>query len=276
MTNSKAIDAVKYIMLVFWTFIVLFPMTIVLFTSFKTDAEYIRTSVFQLPDSFLNFKNYYNAFVQGNFPTAFKNSFSIVFVGIMGNVVLGTMTAYCLSRFDFRFSRVIKFLYVLAAIIPSVSIQVSVYVVLKNLHLTGTFFAPALLYITTDMIQIWIFLQYLEKIPVSLDESAMIDGASYFRIFCTIIFPLLIPAISTVVILKAVSIYNDMFTQYLYMSSPQLRTVTTALQTFQGISSQKQNLMTASIIMVMIPTILLFLFFQKYIFSGITAGSIKE
>lgn len=269
-------QVLKYLPLLFWTFLVLFPILIVVFTSFKTDQEYVKTSAFQLPASFLNFENYVKAFTQGGFTIAFTNSFILVAVSCIGNVLLGTMTAYCLSRFDFRGKKLLTSIYIMSAMVPSITLQVSIYPILRGMHLIGTMLAPTLLYIGTDLIQIWIYLQFLNKIPVALDESAMIEGASYPRIFATIIFPMLTPATATVVILKAVSIYNDMFLQHLYMQKPSLRTVTSALMVFSGDRINAQNLMMAAIVMVMIPTVVLFIALQKYIFNGITAGAIKE
>ncbi len=266
----------KYLPVMLWSFLVIYPILIVVFTSFKTDEEYVRSSALQLPESFLNFSSYVTAYTQGGFTTAFLNSFLLVAVSCLINVLLGAMTAYCLSRFNFKGKKLLTGVYILSAMIPSITLQVSIYPILKGLHLIGTMYAPMLLYIGTDIIQIWIYLQFLNKIPVSLDESAMIEGASYLRIFRTIIFPMLMPATATVIILKAVNVYNDMFVQHLYMQKPSLRTVTSALMVFSGDRINAQNLMMAAIVMVMLPTVAMFIVLQKYIFSGITAGAIKE
>jgi raffinose/stachyose/melibiose transport system permease protein len=274
--RSMYFNILKYTPVIVWTLIVILPLLVVLFTSFKTDAEYTRTSVFQMPASFFNFENYKITFTQGKFLHAFKNSLILVAFGSIGSVVLGTMTAYCLSRFDFLFKNVIKSIYIVSVMIPGVLLQVSIYPILKQFGFTGHLTAPILIYLGSDIIQIWIYLQFIDKISTSLDESAMLDGASYLRIFRSIIFPMLAPATATVIILKSISIYNDMFTQYLYNSSPKLYTVINALMTFAGDRVNQENLMSAGIMMIMIPTILMFLFMQKYILSGITLGSSKE
>jgi raffinose/stachyose/melibiose transport system permease protein len=266
----------KYIPIVLWCMLVLFPIFIVVFTALKTDEEYVRTSALQLPESFFNMSSFKVAFEQGNFTIAFKNSLIIVLASCFGNVVLGTMTAYCLSRFEFKLKKILNAIYIVSAMIPSITLQVSIYPIMKSIGATGTVWAPLLLYIGTDIIQIWIYLQFLNKISISLDESAMIEGASYVKIFTSIIFPLLIPASATVVIIKAVSVYNDLYYQQLYMNKASLRTVTTALMNFSGNRINAQNLMAAAIVMVMIPTVVMFLALQKYIFSGITVGAVKE
>lgn len=265
----------SYLVMLLACFCIIFPILIVLFTSFKTDQEYVSSTVFQLPQSFLNFENYVNAFTSGNFLRAFKNSAILVVTGALGNVALGSMSAYCLGRFDFKGRSMFRSLYVISAAVPGATLQVSIYMLLKNMGLTGTMAAPILLYISTDIVQVWIYLQYIETISPSLDESAMLDGASYFRIFVSIIFPLLMPATATVLILKTVSIYNDMFIQYLYMMGDKMQTVSTALQTFAGVSTNLQNTLSAAIVIVMLPTVILFLALQKQIFGGIVMGSVK-
>ena len=266
---------IGYAVLIFVVLIIVFPITIVFFSSFKTDDEYINTLATQLPKSFLNFKNYITAFTGANLLRAFLNSFILVAVGASGSVVIGSMLSYVLSRFDFPVKGLIKGVYMLTAMIPGVTLQVSIYGIIKSLGLMGTMYAPILLYLGTDLLQVWIYLQYMDTIPESMDESAMLDGASYFRIFVSIIFPMLGPATATVFILKAITIYNDMFIQYLYMSGDKLRTISTALQIFTGQNANMQNLMSAAIIMAMVPTLILYLVLQKFIFRGITSGSVK-
>lgn len=266
----------KYLVLVLWTVIVIFPLLAIIFTSFKSDKEYITTTIFELPGSFLYFNNYVKAFKEANLGLAFWNSFVLVSMASILNVLFGSMVAYCLSRFDFKFKGVIKFIYIASAMIPSITLHVSIYPMLRDMGFLNSMGAPVILYASTDIIQIWLYLQFLDKISYSLDESAMIEGASYFRIFVSIVFPLMMPAHMTVLILKFVTTYNDLFIQSIYMSGPELKTVTTALITFSGNRINAQNLMSAAIIMIMIPTIFIFLTLQKYILNGITAGSIKE
>jgi raffinose/stachyose/melibiose transport system permease protein len=276
--NAMTVLVIKYAVLITLAVMILFPLTIVLLTSFKTEQEYISTSVFQLPKSFLNFDNFRDAFVGAHFLNAFIVSLKLVVISTAINVLFGTMTAYCLNRFTFPLNRVIKFLYSLSAIVPGVTLQISIYKLFAEIHLksfAGPLAAPILIYAATDIVQIWIYLQYMEKIPVSLDESAMIDGASYFRIFRSIIFPLLMPATATVIIIKAIGVYNDMFTQYLYLTGSS-KSISTALNSYAGIFGGTSQILCAGIVLVMIPNILIFLFLQKYIFEGLTVGAIKE
>ena len=111
---------------------------------------------------------------------------------------------------------------------------------------------------------------------MSLDESALLDGCGYFELFVRIIFPLLAPATATVIIIKAINIINDMYIPYLYMPKNGLRTLTTFLMNYANAQQGSWQSLAAGIIIIMLPTILIYLFFQKYILAGIAAGAVKE
>ena len=144
-----------------------------------------------------------------------------------------------------------------------------------KLGLYDTLFAPMIIYISTDILQIYVYKQFIDQIPYSLDESARMDGCSYFTIYWKIIFPLILPATATLIILKSVDILNDMYTPYLYMPSAENVTLTTMLMNYVGRSGSWAKL-SAAIVLVMLPTIVMYLIFKKKILSGIVAGAVKE
>ena len=113
-------------------------------------------------------------------------------------------------------------------------------------------------------------------LPVSLDESALLDGCSYFQLFVRIIFPLLAPATATVAIIKAITIINDMYIPYLYMPGNKLRTLTTFLMDYANAQQGSWQTLAAGIVLIMLPTVLIYNFFQRYILAGVTAGAVKE
>jgi ABC-type sugar transport system, permease component len=256
--------------------IVTTPIYILFNISFKTEEEYVRRSIFSIPENIFNISNYLFVFEKGHMLLAFKNILILCTASISISIVLGLMTAYSLDRFDFRLKKYILGAFLVSAMIPSITTQVATFSVIKSLHLLNTMYAGIVIYICVDIIQIYVFLQFIEKIPKELDESAMIDGASYFRIFTNIIIPQMKPAIMTIVILKLLYIYNDYLTPYLYMNKSNLRTVATALDVFSNDQTARWNVMGAAIIIVMIPTLVLYLFLQRYIISGVTDGAVKE
>jgi multiple sugar transport system permease protein len=124
--------------------------------------------------------------------------------------------------------------------------------------------------------QLYIYRQFIRQIPMSLDESARLDGCGYFRTYLQIIFPLLLPATATLAIIKTVDVINDMYIPYLYMPSEKLETLTTMLISYSGALKGAWQTLAACVIIVMIPTLLLYLLFSKFIFAGIVSGAVKE
>lgn len=265
----------KYLYLIAIALIVLIPIFITVFASFKTTAE-IGMQSSLTPPTRIYFENYITAFTRGHFLIGFKNTMILVIVSVAINSLLGTMTAYALNRFKYKFKKIIFILFMAGMVVPQFISEIGRFVVIKGVGAYNTMFAPIIIYVATDLIQIFIYTQFIEKIPFSLDESAMLDGCSYFGIYWRIIFPLLLPAMAVLGIIKAVNIINDMYVPYLYMPSADLRTMSTTLMDFSSAMSGSWANLSAGIVMVMLPTIVIFLVFQKYIFAGIIAGAVKE
>lgn len=267
------IQLLKYIFLAIGAFVVLFPPYVVFVNAFKKETE--GSNPFALPESFMNFSNFTDAIERADIFHAFGNTLIIVIVTLIGNIILGTMVAYALGRIDFKGKAIILGAFLFATIIPTITTQVVVFSIIKALGLYNSLSAPILLFIGADVIQIYIYLQFIKNIPYELDESAMMDGASLFRIYRTIIFPLLAPATATLVILKTISIYNELYIPVLYMPKQELVVVSTSIMRFAGNNQAQWTYICAAILIIMIPTILLYLFLQKYIFSGVTSGAVK-
>ncbi|AWB46381.1 sugar ABC transporter permease [Paenibacillus sp. CAA11] len=265
----------KYLTLVLAALAAIIPILVVFFASLKDKTEYANSSPLAPPTNWLHFDNYQKAFVNGKMLLGFWNTFYILAISVVGAVLIGAMIAFVLNRFNFRGSKILMGAFLLATLIPSVTTQVATYKIVNALHLVDTPGAPIILYLGTDIIAVYIFIQFLDNISVSLDESAMLDGASYFTIFGRIIFPLLAPAIVTVIILKGVGVYNDFYTPFLYMPSDHLQVLSTALFKFKGPYGAQWEVISAAIIITIIPILIIFLSLQKYIYNGFAQGSEK-
>lgn len=264
----------KYVILVVACLIVLIPLVVVFLGSLKGNTEFLSSNVFALPTK-IEWSNYKTAFIEGQVLEGFKNTIIILLFSCVGTIITGSMTAYVLQRFKFSFGTVVKAAFLLATLFPNISMQVTVYRIVNSFGLVGSMAAPIILYIGTDIISIYIFIQFLNNISYSLDESAIIDGANYFTVFFKIIFPLLKPAIATVLIIKIVSIYNDFYTPQLYMGKTK-PVISTALYNFIGPFGAKWEIIFAGIVICIIPTLIIFITLQKYIYAGLVNGSVKE
>jgi len=273
--KNPVLKAFNYVLLSLFVFIIFTPILILFFASFKSNQEYMYSSLIQPPKSFFNFENYITAFTQGKLLLGFKNTLLLSFTSIVGSVTMGSMVAYALGRFEFRARKYVLGLYTLAIMVPGIVTQIATFTVIRGLGIYNTIYAGILLYLSTDITQIYVLLQFTRSIPKEVDESALIDGASYFRIYRSIILPLMKPALVTAVILKFVGVYNDMFIPMMYMPKSTLRTVTTAIMSFSFDKTSQWNIMSAAILLALMPAMILYLVFQKYIIAGVTDGAVK-
>lgn len=266
---------IKYATLIAGAFVAIVPIIVIFFASLKENKELNNSSALDLPVNWLNFENYKIAFIDGNMLVGFLNTMFILVISLTGAIILGTLVAYVLNRFEFKLKKVFLGAFLFATLIPGITTQVATFQIVNALGLFNTRLAPIILYMGTDIIAIYIFLQFIASISVSLDESAMMDGASYFTIYRKIIMPLLKPAISTVVIIKGIGIYNDFYTPFLYMPSAKLQVISTSLFKFKGPYGAKWEVISAGIMIAIIPTLIIFLTLQKYVYNGFTQGAVK-
>lgn len=265
----------KYVVLILAAVIALVPVCVCILTAFKTTDEYNASSVLDLPKTFAYFENFKIAFTQANMLRGFINTALVLIVVLTVSVFVGAMLAYVLNRFQFKGNAVIQNLFMFAALIPGIATQVTVYQIMYSLGLINHLYGYMIVLMGTDIISIYIFLQFFENLPVSLDESAIMDGCTYFGVFFKILFPLLKPAIVTSVVLKGVGVYNEYYMSNLYLQNQDLKTISTALYTFTGPYGNQYNYICAGVIITIIPILILFLIFQKQVYGGLAAGAVK-
>jgi ABC-type glycerol-3-phosphate transport system permease component len=270
-----AVTALKYVSLVAGCVVALLPLLVVFSTSFKTSDEFGATGPLTPPRDLLNLDNYVTAFQDGQMARAFVNTALILVVSVTGTVLIGSMAAYAIDRFGFRGRRLVLGAFLVATLVPPVTTQVATFQIISTLGLFDTRWAAVALFTGTDIVSIYIFLQFLRTIPRALDEAALLDGATYPQIYRRIILPLLKPAIATVVILKTVAIYNEFYLPFLYMPSRDLGVVSTSLFRFKGPYGTQWEVISAGVVIAIVPTLLLFLALQRYVYNGFTSGATK-
>ena len=273
--STLVINIIKYFSLIFFGFVAVVPVISCVITAFKTSEEYQNTNVMTLPENWLNFDNFIKAFTTANMGRAFINSLIVMICVLFVSIIVGTQLAYVLNRFKFPGNTLIRNLFLFASLLPGVAMQVTVYNIMSSLGFINHLYGYIIMMCGTDVISIYIFIQFMENIPVSLDESAIIDGASYWTIYWKIMLPLLKPVIITSCILKGVGVYNEYYAANLYLQDKDLHTIATSLYTFVGPMGSQYNLICAGVLISLLPALIVFIIFQKQIYSGITAGAVK-
>lgn len=267
---------VKYFTLVLASFIAVLPIASCVITAFKTPEEYASTNVMTMPSSWTYFTNFTDAWSKANMGLAFRNSLIILVFVLIGAVLTGSMLAYVLNRFKFPGNGFIRTLFLIASLLPGIAMQVTVYQIMYQLGWINSIGGYIVLMCGTDVISIYIFIQFFENISTSLDESAIMDGCTYFGVFFRILLPLLKPAIVTVMILKGVSTYNEYYMANLYLQDKtKYVVVATSLYTFQGPLGNQYNYICAGVIITMLPALIIFILCQKQIYAGLTQGAVK-
>lgn len=274
--KNIVINFFKYVLLIFSAFVALVPIVSLVNTAFKAEEEYANTNVMTLPENWLNFDNFITAWNQADMGHAFLNSFIILVCVLAGSVMISSMLAYVLNRFKFPGNGLIRNLFMIATLIPGIAAQVTVYQIMTSLHLVNSMPGYIILMMGTDVITIYIFLQFFENLSVSLDESAILDGCTYFGVFFKILLPLLKPAIVTSAILKGVGTYNEYYMANLYLQDKtKYQVVSTSLYVFSGPMGSQYNYICAGVIITIIPALIVFLLCQDQIYSGMAAGAVK-
>ena len=271
--GAAAGTTAKYVSLIIGVVVTIVPLSVLFFASFKTSTEFGQTGPFDLPANWFNFENYVEAFTKGGMVEGFINTSIILLFSLVGTIVIGTMAAYAIDRFSFRGKKLVVALFLVATLIPGVTSQVATFQIINGLGLYNSMAALILLFMGTDIISIYIFIQFMQSIPVSIDEAAMIDGANRWTIYWRVILPLLRPAIATVVIVKGIAIYNEFYLPFLYW--PSEGTISTSLFRFKGPFGAHWETIAAGTVLVIVPTLIAFVFLQRFIYRGLSSGAVK-
>lgn len=273
-TAAAITGIVKYASLIIASLVAVVPLFVLFLTAFKTKEDYATSGPLDLPKEW-TVANFGEAWTKANMGSAFINTTIILLISAAGTILIGTMAAYAVSRFDFKLKRAVIGGFLLATLVPAVTTQVATFQVVNALGLYNTRGAAIALFMGTDIVSIYIFIQFMRSIPIALDEAAKLDGCSHLRIYFRIILPLLKPAIATVLIIKGIAIYNEFYIPFLYMPSRDLGVISTSLFRFKGPFGTEWEILSAGAIIVILPTLLIFLLLQRWIYSGMSSGSVK-
>lgn len=272
--ESKAYRILRYVFLILASIFVFIPIIPLIYMAFKTGTEYSTTGVLVPPKNWFNFYNFRYAIRIGKLGKALLNTGLILTISLTLQIMFTAMVSYVLSRFEFRGKKLIMTIFTLTMFIPVVTTQTVVFKIIYRMNLVNTMWSVIILYSGVGIVGIYIMLNVLSSISKELDESALIDGASYFQIFMRIILPLLKPACTTILILNGIGTYNDFYIPNLYLRKD-VQTFTVALYKFFGSTATPFEIVAAAILLGIIPIGIAYLLLQKYIFYGL-AGAIKS
>jgi len=272
MTRRKSLRLLPEIIGVLASLIVIIPFYMIVINSFKSKEEAAAMNL-KLPTEWHILDNYEQMFQQGNVLIALKNSVILTVVCVLLIILLCAMTAFVLQRRKSKLSGVMSSFILLGLVIPGQIIPT--YFICNYLHLTSFIAASIVLIAANIPFGVFLYIGYYKGIPAEIDESAMLDGCGSFRLFFSIIFPLLKPITVTLFIISFMGIWNDFGTTIYFLNSSENFTLTLTIYNFFGTHSSDWNLVFANVVAISLPVILVYFCAQKQIMSGMTAGAVK-
>jgi len=261
----------------------LFPILWTFWTSLRPYNDVISYGVFSRPRH-LNFDNYVNAFQKMRIMRYFLNAFYVTAPAVVLTLFLGSLIAFVVSRYSFKFNLSLLLLFTAGNMLPIVLTYIPVFwLYIKvgdlfgNRHLLyNNYLGIILVHVAFQVgFATFVLSSYMKTIPKEISESAIIDGASVFRHYWNVMLPLMRPPLAALGVLMSCWIYNDFFWALILMSEDSKRPVTSALRQLQGEYVTDFNLLAAGCMIVAAPTIILFFVLRKQFISGLTLGSTK-
>ncbi len=265
-----------YVFLIFSSIFTIVPMLFLFNLSFRVKEDLIRKGILALPEVW-HFENYSKAWKIGHFSTYFSNSIIISALSILGVLVLATLVSYAMVYYEFPGKEIVNILILIGLIIPFEIIIIPLFFNMKFVGLLGTR-APVYLTHIALNIPFCVFLLrgFIKDIPVSLVESARIDGAREITVLYKIIVPVIRPALVTIIILIFMWTWNDFMLSNIMLRDDKMRTLPLGLSFFKGKFTRDIPLTSAASTIMMTPVLLLYLIFQKHMIKGLTIGAVKE
>ena len=261
--------------LIFWAALQIFPLYWLLTFSLKDNTEIFQGNMVGLP-SVWRFENYTHAFMGGNVGRYLANSIIVTAATILIVCIASLMASYALIRMKWKLQKTFQLIFIMGITIPIHAALLPVFIMMRQVHLINTYWCLIIPYSAFAVpMAIMISSGFISPIPVELEEAAAIDGCSRMGIVWRIVFPLLKPVTMTVVVLSALGIWNDYQIALVVVSKEAVRTLPVAQQSFIGQQISYLNLASAACLLSILPMFFLFLFLQKFIVQGVTAGAVK-
>lgn len=253
----------------------IYPVFLMVCNSLKPFKE-ILTNVLALP-SHLEWANYSYVIEKMEYFRLFFNNVVITLLGILGIVAFSSMAAYILDRRQTRVTKALHTFIITPMLIPFQTIMITLLKFMNIIYLNGTTWGLGIQYWGFGIpMATFIYFNFMKSIPSEIDESAMIDGATTFQTYVRIIFPLLKTVTATVVVLDVMWIWNDFLLPLLMVnSSPSSKTLVLAAYNFVGSLNTKWHYALAAMVLAILPSVIVFVFLQRYIVDGVVAGAIK-
>ncbi|WP_028552768.1 carbohydrate ABC transporter permease [Paenibacillus sp. UNC451MF] len=267
-------QSVKYFILALFSFIAIYPVFLMITSSFKTKQEII-THPLGLPSGF-SFENYVTVWEKVHFSEYFLNSLFITAASVLLVLLVSSMAAFYMARYTFRWNGFVLFFFMLGLMLPMKLAISPLYMMMLKLQLLDTHGALIIVYVAGHIsFAVFVFYGFFRTLPKDLDQSARIDGCNDFQVYYKIVLPLMRPALATVSIVDSIGIWNDFFYPLIFIKSTELGTIPLGMLTLFGEYDTDWNLLFCGLTLSSLPLIVAFLFASRQFIEGMTTGAVK-
>lgn len=274
MRRSRVNSVLIYLVLGVWCLIVLFPLYTMVANSLKRQREIFRNPF--LPPWPLEFDGYLTAWSDGRFDLYFRNSIFVTVVSLFFIVFLGSLAAYALANWRGRWSTFLYILFIAGLMIPIRIGTINLFQLVQALGLTDSVFSLIPVYTAMGLpIAVFVLTAFIRSIPHELMDAAYVDGASEWRIYASIILPLVRPALATVIIFNLIPVWNDLWFPLIFIRAEEQRTVILGVSLLFGQYQTNWTRILAALALSALPILILYLLMSKQFIKGLTAGAVK-
>lgn len=274
MKMKKTLGSLKYIILVGYSAISLYPLLWLLLYSFKDNEEILSTNPYGLPHIW-RVDNYVRAMTEFDLPLYFRNSIIVSSAAMSIGIMAALLFAYAVSRMNYKISSPLKLYVILGMFIPVQVYIIPLILQVYRLKLTNSLLAIIIPYIATGLpFSVLVLCGFYRQLPIELEESAYLDGASIYRTYSSIILPLMKPSIAALIIYLFMQYWNEFTLALLLIQLPSLKTLPLGLSTFVGQFSTQWGPTGATLVIASIPVIILYIIFSDSVEKSmsVTAG----
>ncbi|KIL39443.1 sugar ABC transporter permease [Gordoniibacillus kamchatkensis] len=264
----------KYAVAALISLISVFPFYVLLYLALSSPSRAIANGIAWLPD--FRFRNFADAWNVSHIGMAMANSAIITGCSLLLIVALASSAGYSIARFAGKFNAAVLNTLLVSMMIPAIIITVPLYSLMKSIHGINTHWAMILLMAANAMpLSVFLYTSFIKLLPREVEESAVMDGCTYFSAFWRVTFHFLRPVTAAVVILSGLSIWNNYAQAVFFLQKSEMHTFPLAVAMFFQKYGAQWNLMAAAAAIGLAPAVLAFLAFQQYFIKGITAGAVK-
>ncbi|MBA2943806.1 carbohydrate ABC transporter permease [Paenibacillus sp. CGMCC 1.16610] len=270
--------SIVWIILLIWGVAVLYPLLWTLLDALKNNEQFFLNAPWALPKYPLLWSNFSYVWSKYNFSTYFLNSIIVTAGSTLLGMILAAMTAYILARYDFKGNKIIFTIYISSMMIPFALALIPLFFLLNDLQLINTWLGLILVYAALNLpFGIFLLVGFYKSLPKEIEEAAIIDGTSHYGTFFRVMLPLSQPGLITVMITNMLNNWNEYFLGVVLTNEPTKYTLPIGLAVMQAEMQYRVEWgpLFAGLLITTLPTLIVYIIFQRQIASGITAGAVK-